>query len=101
MNTGRGANSMSTDTEALEFRECPDCAAKPGLPVLCPSCCHNRAVITKLSRRPARTRSLGLVSESVTLKLLDRGWDVASAHLDISTAPSTVYYKLVKEMPDE
>lgn len=29
----------------LEFHECETCAAKPGSPVLCAGCLHNRAVI--------------------------------------------------------
>lgn len=27
------------------FMECPQCAAKLGSPILCPSCLHNRALI--------------------------------------------------------
>jgi len=30
-----------------EFRECAACAAKPGAPLLCDSCRHNRRVIAK------------------------------------------------------
>jgi len=45
--------SKSTD---LAFKECPTCAAKPGTPVLCPSCLHNRQMIstaiTLLAERP-------------------------------------------------
>lgn len=26
-----------------EFRECPECASKPGAPVLCPACLERRA----------------------------------------------------------
>lgn len=32
-----------------EFRECAACASKPGMPPLCPSCLHNREVISRLS----------------------------------------------------
>ena len=32
----------------LEFQECAACAAKPGSPVLCDSCLHNRRAIGKL-----------------------------------------------------
>jgi hypothetical protein len=32
----------------LYFKECPTCAVKPGSPVLCESCLHNRRVISKL-----------------------------------------------------
>ncbi len=35
-----------------EFKECPTCAAKPGTPVLCDSCLHNRHVIGYLAMRP-------------------------------------------------
>ena len=33
---------------ALEFVECPTCAAKPGSPTLCNSCLQNRSVIGRL-----------------------------------------------------
>lgn len=29
----------------MEFRECDTCRAKPGSPILCSGCLHNRAVI--------------------------------------------------------
>jgi len=32
----------------LDFKECPECAAKPGSPVLCAACLHNREVISQL-----------------------------------------------------
>jgi len=32
-----------------EFWECPECKAKPGSPLLCPSCLHNRFVIDLLN----------------------------------------------------
>ena len=34
-----------------EFEECPECAAKPGSPTLCPSCLHNREIIEDLYNR--------------------------------------------------
>ena len=34
----------------LEFIECPTCAAKSGTPALCPSCLHNREVISRLQK---------------------------------------------------
>lgn len=37
-----------------EFRECDPCAAKSGTPPLCPSCLHNRRLISDLQRN-ART----------------------------------------------
>lgn len=34
--------------EEFEFVECVSCASKPGTPVLCAGCLHNRSVIAKL-----------------------------------------------------
>jgi hypothetical protein len=34
--------------ETTEFMECDTCRAKPGSPILCHGCLHNRAVINKL-----------------------------------------------------
>ena len=34
--------------ESLVFKECSVCASKPGSPLLCESCCHNRRVIFEL-----------------------------------------------------
>lgn len=34
----------------LDFQECAACAAKPGAPVLCPACLHNRDVIYALQK---------------------------------------------------
>jgi hypothetical protein len=34
-------------TEPFDFQECAECAAKPGSPPLCPSCLHNRELISK------------------------------------------------------
>jgi len=33
-----------------EFIECDTCRAKPGMPILCWGCLHNRDLITKLRR---------------------------------------------------
>ena len=33
------------------FEECEMCKAKPGMPVLCPSCLHNRKLIDSLQKR--------------------------------------------------
>lgn len=44
-----------------EFRECETCAAKPGAPVLCPSCASNRSVISRSQEeagKPATARSV-------------------------------------------
>lgn len=32
-----------------DFIECPTCAARPGTPLLCPSCVHNRNAISQLT----------------------------------------------------
>jgi len=41
---------------ASEFRECAACAAKPGAPLLCDSCRHNRRVIAKQDAELERLR---------------------------------------------
>jgi len=33
---------------SIEFKECPQCASKPGFHELCPSCLHNRKIISEL-----------------------------------------------------
>jgi len=33
------------DNIDVEFQECPTCAAKTGMPILCDSCLHNRQAI--------------------------------------------------------
>ncbi len=35
----------------LQFQECESCSAKPGAPILCKGCLHNREVISKLLAR--------------------------------------------------
>jgi hypothetical protein len=32
-----------------EFRECDMCRAKPGMPILCNGCLHNRAAVERLT----------------------------------------------------
>jgi hypothetical protein len=32
----------------MEFRECNACVVKPGMPILCDSCLHNRQLISDL-----------------------------------------------------
>ena len=32
------------------FKECPACAAKPGMPVLCESCLYNRQIMNNLEQ---------------------------------------------------
>lgn len=51
----------------LTFKECPSCAAKPGTPVLCESCLHNRRVITELASRVAASPHFTLPKEEVFL----------------------------------
>jgi hypothetical protein len=36
-------------TEDPQFMECAECRSKPGSPTLCPSCLHNRTLVSKLS----------------------------------------------------
>jgi hypothetical protein len=35
----------------LDFKECDTCAAKPGSPILCEGCLHNRAIISEINRK--------------------------------------------------
>ncbi len=44
--------------ENLEYRECVACSLKPGSPILCTSCYHNRLVISKLRQRVERNSNL-------------------------------------------
>ncbi len=43
----RESDKVSADNS---FKECETCTAKPGTPVLCESCLHNREVITRLQK---------------------------------------------------
>jgi len=36
--------------DSFEFIECEKCKAKPGMPILCKSCLHNRHAIYELKR---------------------------------------------------
>ena len=38
------------DMKKVEFKECSVCAKKPGSPVLCPSCLHNRHLIEEYQK---------------------------------------------------
>ncbi len=38
-------------TDLIEYKPCRICAAKPGSPLLCPSCLHNRTIINQLKER--------------------------------------------------
>jgi hypothetical protein len=49
--------------ETPEFAECASCAIKPGSPVLCPACLHNRATINQLrAERAALTKVYAVVA---------------------------------------
>jgi len=61
-------------TDTLEFRECPECAAKSGQPALCASCLHNRDVIERL-KALVREREKAAVFQGI-------GW----AHTDCCIA---------------
>lgn len=41
-----------------EFVECITCSKKPGTPILCDSCVHNRNLITKLKEERFSFRKL-------------------------------------------
>lgn len=41
------------------FMECTSCAAKPGSPVLCPACLHNRGLIAELNVEVYEARTEG------------------------------------------
>lgn len=45
-----------TDVGLLEFKECPQCAAKPGSPALCESCVWNRWLVQQLKAALASYR---------------------------------------------
>lgn len=42
----------------LEYKECAECAAKPGSPPLCAACLHNRTMIDRLQANRPEPRSL-------------------------------------------
>ena len=55
--------------DRLEFRECDNCAKKPGSPVLCGSCIHNRGMISVASREIKRLNSvIKLVEDLVKME---------------------------------
>lgn len=62
--------------EAIEFVECPQCAAKPGTPALCTSCLRNRHTIDEMKkhRRTGRERVKAL------LEAIDRSRGVIAEH---------------------
>lgn len=50
------------------FRECPQCAAKAGSPVLCASCIHNRDTIGELEEvRENLLRKMQIISQVTML----------------------------------
>jgi len=48
----------SLQTVVYDFQECPTCAAKPGMPVLCDACVHNRKLISELRKKVEETVDL-------------------------------------------
>lgn len=56
-----------------DFQECYDCAKKTGSPILCPSCRHNRDVISRLSgNAETLARALQKFAPDLMTELLDR-----------------------------
>lgn len=53
----------------LEFHECEGCAKKPGTPILCSNCLHNREAIGKASNEIKRLNSI--ISSIVELVRLE------------------------------
>ncbi len=59
------------------FRECLVCAAKPGSPILCSPCIHNRDLIGKLSREINLTsNAIRKFAPDIAQELVDR-WEAA------------------------
>lgn len=55
----------------MDFMECDTCRAKPGTPVLCSGCLHNRAAIGNLKR--ARTRQHNSTGQYVDIPSYEVG----------------------------
>jgi len=50
-----GKGYVEEKEEALiEFKECAECAAKTGMPILCDSCLHNRHIVSLLNDKVKR-----------------------------------------------
>jgi hypothetical protein len=47
----REQNKFYSNPDNLEYKECSICAPKPGSPILCDACHHNRRVIAELRKR--------------------------------------------------
>lgn len=51
-----------------EFKECKECAKKPGSPTLCESCLWNRSLVTKLKTdRYKSVKTLEIIKELLAL----------------------------------
>lgn len=51
-----------------EFVECQQCEAKPGTPMLCPSCLSNRGTIARLNERIEELETvLAIISKAMGL----------------------------------
>jgi hypothetical protein len=49
-----------------EFIECLECAKKPGSPILCTSCVHNRGAIISLENENKKLKKTIEIIKSVT-----------------------------------
>jgi len=56
----------------MEFKECASCAKKTGASLLCPSCLHNREVISKLSRLLVNHAPLPEPDGEIFMELVER-----------------------------
>lgn len=70
----------------LEFKECDTCRAKPGSPILCSGCRHNREVINKYQEKLAHTlfKEWGQIIILIMGVVLGIGWGIIVAELKIS-----------------
>jgi hypothetical protein len=53
----------------LKFEECPECAAKPGMPVLCPACLQRRAAALELNELATRLERLESAVQVATARV--------------------------------
>ena len=49
-----------------QFQECENCAAKPGMPQLCPACLHNREIVSDLGSDVQRLECELLAAQQLT-----------------------------------
>lgn len=76
------------------FKECPSCSAKPGSPILCESCLHNRTVIGHLEKM-LNTRYMEDKETGVRMHFVD-----SFPRKDKSQMPSRMLRVLVKTPPE-